>query len=165
MPPAKSLAQHELEGTVSHVRPDKPSPYKGGRPKFPSHLSKIARTEMKRVIRILEDRSTVTAGDFATLAVYGEVFARWVQCKREIGDELMVSTTVLDSNGASKVVTRLNPLLKVAQVCESRMLSLLKELGLTPAAREKVKQTQPVATEEIIEGSVGWMLLQGENKK
>ena len=150
---AKTIRQHLLEGTVPQAKPDKPSPYKGGRPKFPSHLSPVARTEMKRCARILERRGTITEGDFATLAVYAEVYARWIQAKAEIGDSLMVATTVLDSNGAARTVTRLNPLLRVAQQCESRMLSLVKVLGLTPLDREKVKQTAS-GEEEIVKGSM-----------
>jgi len=152
---AKTIRQHLLEGSVPQAKPDKASPYQGGRPKFPSHLSKVARIEMKRCVRILEERGTVTEGDFATLAVYAEVYARWIQCKREMGDALMVTTTVLDSNGVARSVTRVNPLLKIAQACESRMLSLVKALGLTPIDREKVKQTNVNEKEEVVPGSMG----------
>ena len=141
--------------------------YQGGRPKFPNHLSKVARQEMKRAIKILMERGTVTEGDFATLAVYAEVYARWIQCKREIGDELMVTTQVTDNNGTLRTVTRVNPLLKIAAQCESRLLSLTKELGLTPKERDKVKPTAPNGEEEIIPGSMADLypnLLQMEKK-
>lgn len=151
---AKTIRQHLLHGTVPQGKPDRPSVYHGGRPKFPAHLSRIARQEMKRCVRVLEERGTVTQGDFATLAVYAEVYARWIQCKREIGEELMVTTKVTDNNGNLREVTRLNPLLKVAQACETRLLSLTKELGLTPKEREKVKQTALNEKEEIIPGSI-----------
>ena len=108
---------------------------------------------MKRCVRVLERRGTITEGDFAALAVYAEVYARWIQAKKEIGDSLMVATTVLDSHGTARTVTRLNPLLRVAQQCESRMLSLVKALGLTPLDREKVKQTAS-GEEEIVKGSI-----------
>jgi P27 family predicted phage terminase small subunit len=154
---AKTIREHLLQGTVPQGKPDKPSVYQGGRPKFPAHLSKVARTEMKRVVKVLEARGTVTEGDYALLAVYGENFARWIQCKREIGDALMVTTSVTDNNGNLRTVTRLNPLLKVVQACEARMLSLVKELGLTPKEREKVKQTSPNLKEELIPGTMEWI--------
>jgi P27 family predicted phage terminase small subunit len=163
--PAKTIRQHLLEGTVPQGKLPQPSAFTGGRPKFPKHLSPVARTEFKRCVQLLEERGTVTPGDYATLAVYAEVVARWVQAKREIGDELMVTTTVTDNNGTPRTVTRLNPLLKVAQNCESRMLSLVKELGLTPVTRDKAKPTRPSEAEsEAQPGTVAWMVLQGSKK-
>ena len=80
------------------------------RPKFSKHLSHAGRQEFKRVVAILEERETYTAGDYAVVAVYAEVYARWVQAKKAIGDELMVTTQVTDNNGNLRSVTRLNPL-------------------------------------------------------
>jgi P27 family predicted phage terminase small subunit len=163
--PAKTIRQHLLDGTVPQGKLPQPSPFKGGRPKFPKHLSPVAKAEFKRCVQLLEERGTVTPGDYATLAVYSEVFARWVQSKREIGDELMVTTTITDNNGTARTVTRLNPLLKVAQNCESRMLSLVKELGLTPVSREKAKPTSLNEQEhEAQPGTVAYMVLQGSKK-
>lgn len=163
--PAKTIRQHLLEGTVPQSKPAQPSPFKGGRPKFPKHLSPVARTEFKRCVQLLEQRGTVTPGDYATVAVYSEVFARWIQAKQAIGDELMVTTTVTDNNGTARTVTRLNPLLKVVQNCESRMLSLVKELGLTPVAREKAKPTSIGESEQEAQpGTVAYMILQGSKK-
>jgi P27 family predicted phage terminase small subunit len=152
--PAKTIRQHLLQGTVPQGKVDKPSVYQGGRSKIPAHLSKAGRTEFKRVEKILLDRGTATPGDYVTLTVYAEVYARWVQGKTEIGTSLMVETTVLDSNGVARIVKRLNPLLKVVQADESRLMALAKSLGLTPMDRDKVKQTQPNEKEEIVPGSM-----------
>jgi P27 family predicted phage terminase small subunit len=152
--PAKTIRQHLLHGSVPQGKPEKASVYSGGRPKIPSHLSPAARTEFKRACKILLDRGTSTPGDFVTLAVYSEVYARWIQAKQEIGDELMIETAVTDNNGTLRTVRRLNPLLKVAEACESRMLNLAKALGLTPMDREKVKQAAVNADEEIVPGSI-----------
>jgi P27 family predicted phage terminase small subunit len=152
--PAKTIRQHLLHGTVPQGKPDKPSLYQGGRPKFPAHLSRVGRQEMKRLVRILEARGTSTEGDYAIAAMYGEVYARWISCLRQIGDDLMVMTTITDNHGTARVVTRLNPLLKVAQACEARLLALTKELGLTPKDRDRVKRTALNAEEEIVPGSI-----------
>jgi P27 family predicted phage terminase small subunit len=151
---AKTIREHLLHGTVPQGKPERPSVYQGGRPKFPAHLSKLARQEMKRVVRILEKRGTVTEGDFAIAAVHAEVYARWVACKAQIGDALMVVTQVTDNNGNLRTVSRLNPLIKVAQQCESRLQSLAKDLGLSPITRDKVKPTALNQEEEIIPGSI-----------
>ena len=154
--PRKSNHLHALHGSKPHDRKsDAPSLFHGGRPKFPAHLSKAARTEMKRVIRILEERGTATEGDFALLALYGEVFARWIAAKAQMGADLMVTTTLLDSNGVARTVTRVNPLLKIVQASETKIHALVKELGLTPTMRDKVKPTAGGnAKDEVIPGSM-----------
>jgi P27 family predicted phage terminase small subunit len=162
---AKTIKEHLLHGTVPQGTPDKPSQFAGGRPKYPRHLSPIARAEFKRAVQMLEQRKTITPGDYTTLAVYAEVFARWIQAKNEIGDSLMVETTVTDNNGNLRTVRRLNPLLKVAQSCEARMLALVKALGLTPVDREKARPTTSSNDTPIVPGSVGWMLLHGDKEK
>src|SRR5882672_10747096 len=63
--PAKTIRQHLLQGTVPQGKPEKPSVYQGGKPKFPSHLSPVARREAKRIVRVLLERGTCTEGDFA----------------------------------------------------------------------------------------------------
>jgi P27 family predicted phage terminase small subunit len=140
--PPKTPAQHILHGTVSQAKVGVgESVYTAGRPHFPSHMSKVARTEAKRLVRLLEDRRTVTPGDIAVITLYAEVYARWVATKAAVGDDLMVETKMKNSNGEFVTVKRLNPLLKVLQLDESKLLALTRELGLTPQARDKVKPT------------------------
>lgn len=152
--PKKSAELHRVQGTVTQAKPDKPSYVMGGKPKFPSHLSKAARAELKRCCAILAERGTLTAGDYSLLAIYGTVWERWIQLKAEIGDQLMVTTQVTDNNGNLRTVTRLNPLLKVIAQTETRMMALLKDLGLGPASRDKVKQTAVNRDLEIVPGSM-----------
>jgi P27 family predicted phage terminase small subunit len=155
--PAKTIRQHLLEGTVPQGKPDRPSNFVGGRPRFPKHLCLEAKCEFKRVCQLLEARRTLTAGDFATLAVYAEVFARWIQAKAAIGKELMVEVTFTDSNGKAHTSQRLNPLLKVAENCEGRLLALAKTLGLTPVDREKAKPTKDIPdSDELVPGTLDW---------
>jgi P27 family predicted phage terminase small subunit len=158
---AKTREMHLLQGTLPQGTPDKVSYVKGGKPKFPAHLSKAARAELKRCCAILAERGTLTSGDYSLLAVYGTVWERWVQCKQQIGDELMVTTQVTDNNGNLRTVSRLNPLLKIIAQCETRMLSLLKELGITPATRDKVRPTQAHEESNVPEeGTVSWIIAQ-----
>jgi P27 family predicted phage terminase small subunit len=130
---------------------------KAGRPRFPKHLSAVARTEMKRVSFLLEQRGTLTAGDSGVLALYGVVFARWIQAKKSLDEDgLMVTVTMKDSNGNMHDVERVNPCYKIAAECERQLLQLTKSLGLTPDAREKVKKAAPAAEVMIFKpGSVG----------
>jgi P27 family predicted phage terminase small subunit len=154
--PRKSHAAHFLHGTVTQAKPDKESVFVAGKPKSPSHLTPAARKEWKRVCTILASRKTQTEGDYATLAMYAEVYSRWVESKAAVAkDGLMVTVTVMDSNGQPTQKEKLHPLLRVVQDCETRLLTLSKSLGLTPDTREKVKQarTNPMA-DEIVPGSI-----------
>jgi len=152
---AKTIREHFMQGTTPRGKGDTPSVFKSGRPKIPAHLSKAGRTEFKRVCKILLDRGTSTEGDFATLAVYAEIYARWIQAKASIETEgLMITAAVTDNHGKLRTVSRLNPLIKVAEGCESRMLSLCKSMGLTAVDRDKVKQTSVNPKDEIVPGSI-----------
>jgi P27 family predicted phage terminase small subunit len=154
--PAKTIRQHLLTGTLPQAKPEQPSKFAGGRPKIPGHLSKAARPEFKRVCRILEERGTVTPGDFSVLTVYAEVYARWIAAKRELGEnpQFNIITQVTDNNGTLRTVTRPNPLVRVVADLENRCLSLQRSLGLTPDSREKIKQTGFNGEAEVIPGSI-----------
>ena len=159
MRPAKTAAEHRLHNTVSQVGREKPvrataSVYQSGRPKFPKHLSKIARHEYKRVCKFLADRRTLSDADFYTISVLAEVYARWIQSKEALGIEYTITTTILDKKGNANTVTRENPLCKIVSDCESKILSLSKALGLTPADRDRVKPLQNGSEDEIIPGSM-----------
>lgn len=156
---AKTAAEHWRDGTVSQVGREKPvartaSQYQSGRPKFPKHLSKIARSEYKRVCGFLADRRTLAEADFYTISVLAEVYARWIAAKETLGDEFTITTTVTDKTGKAVIVTRENPLVKICSDCESKILSLSKALGLTPADRDRVKPLQNGNEDEIIPGSM-----------
>lgn len=145
--PAKTEQQHHLEGTVSQVGRSKTtqaaSRYAGGRPQIPQHLDKLARSEFKKVCHELEHRKTLTSGDRTTIAVLAECYSRWVTAKKELATNYTITVTITDKHGNVITTVKANPLLKVVEVCEARILSLQSALGLTPQARDKVRPTQP----------------------
>jgi P27 family predicted phage terminase small subunit len=144
--PAKTDQQHQMQGTVSQVgrtnSTQATSRYAGGRPKIPQHLDKLARAEFRRVCDELEQRRTLTSGDRTTIAVLAECYARWVTAKAELGSNYTITATITDKKGNVITMIKANPLLKVVEVCEARILSLQTALGLTPQARDKVRPTQ-----------------------
>lgn len=117
-----------------------------GRAVKPAHLSPEAMVVWKRVSKILGLRGTETVGDFAALALFCEVYVRWVQAKRELGNQLMVTETVLDNHGEPITKRKLNPLLRVVEAAEKNLLAMARELGLTPLLREKVKPAKQSET-------------------
>jgi P27 family predicted phage terminase small subunit len=124
----------------------KPSQVTAGRPKQPDHLSEAAKKEWRRIIPLLEQRGTLSKADSAVLALYCETHARWLQAKQEVATHgLMIEATVLDSAGEQVTTRKANPALKVAENTERSLRAFLREFGMTPGTRERVK---PAKAEE-----------------
>jgi len=135
--------EHRLRGTEYRDR-RKPSEVTGGRPKVPDHLSEDAKKEWRRIIPLLEQRGTLSRADGASIALYCETHARWLQAKRDVADHgIIVVTTVLDRNGEQVTSRKQNPALKIAENAERSLRAFLREFGMTPSSRERVKPTKP----------------------
>jgi len=150
----KSATEHWLRGDKPAPAPQE-SAVAAGRPKFPKGMGLEAKRVFKRLVGQLTVRRTCTEGDMQVLHLYAELHVRWVKARRKV-DELgeVVTDTRLDSNGTAHEVLRKNPWLTVAQESEKQMHNILRDLGLTPNARTKVKPTTdpqqpvPVSPEE-----------------
>jgi len=148
-----SPEEHRLKGTRPTRQADHGTDIAPGRPKFPSDLTPAAKKIYKLLCRQLEERRACTAGDMQILHLYAEQWLRWVNARAkvvELGE--VVTDTRLDSNGGAHEVLRKNPWLTVVETCETKMHAILRDLGLTPNARAKVKQVgdkpKPAATPE-----------------
>jgi P27 family predicted phage terminase small subunit len=151
--------EHALKGTrPTRAKPETPSNVQASRPKLPSHLTKEARREWKRVLPLLLRRGSLTESDGTALALYAETFARWVSAKRELDERgIVCDVVVLNSNGQAVTVRKPNPALRIAENCERSLGKFLKELGLTPASRERVKPAKKKEDEDenLPEDSIG----------
>lgn len=138
--PRLSDAHHKLVGTKPHASVARTeSEMSAATPRMPSHLGVEARKEWRRVLPMLLDRGSLTEGDATALALYAETFARWCAAKKEIVERgLTLETTVLDKHGSAVTTRKVNPALRIAENCERSLRSFLRELGLTPATRERV---------------------------
>jgi P27 family predicted phage terminase small subunit len=120
-----------------------------GAPRMPAHLGAEARKEWKRVLPMLLQRDSLTDADATVLSLYAETFARWVAAKQEVAERgLTIEVTVLDRNGTPIISRKANPALRIAENCERSLRSFLRELGLTPAARERVVPAKPAEEKE-----------------
>lgn len=120
-----------------------------GAPRMPAHLGTEARKEWKRVLPMLLQRDSLTDADATVLSLYAETFARWVAAKLEVSQRgLTIEVSVLDRNGTPIMSRKANPALRIAENCERSLRSFLRELGLTPAARERVKPAKPPEEKE-----------------
>ena len=157
---------HDLHSTKPHDRtPVTPSMLVAGRPRFPKSLSAEARRVFKLLVKQLEARRVLTEGDGFLLQLAAELWDRRARAQAKLLEEGEVKLyTRLDSNGDAHQVEKPNLWLKVAAESEKQLVAILDRLGLSPIAGSKVKQTRPPESEfeEMPEGSVGWMILQGE---
>ena len=109
-------------------------------PKPPKHLCKDAKREWETVCKTLFEIGVLTEIDKAVLAAYCTAYALWERSWRAInemsatgklGAGLMISTT----NG--NMIQ--NPLVGTANKAAGDMVRFASELGMTPAARSKIK--------------------------
>ncbi len=156
-----SPEEHKLKGTRPTRAADNGQDIPAGRPKFPKGLTPEAKGIFKLLCRQLAERRALTAGDMQILHLYAEQWLRWGNARAkvvELGE--IVTDTRLDNHSVAHEVLRKNPWLGVVEVCETKMHAILRDLGLTPNARAKVKQVgdkpKPAATpEEEFFGSIG----------
>jgi P27 family predicted phage terminase small subunit len=130
-----------LQGTLQNrpSRAKKPTA-EAGEPVAPSWLSRVGRAEWSRILPLLIERGSVTPADATALGSYCMCVSRYVAALNSLEERgTEIETTVLDSNGAAHKKWVINPMLKVAESSERSMFRFLRELGITPAARERVK--------------------------
>jgi P27 family predicted phage terminase small subunit len=141
--PPKSNELHELQGTKSQASASAETMV-GGRPKMPSGLSELEKEKWREMVRVLATRGTLTKGDGPALELYVATWSRWKKCLKEIDDHGVLVTVDYcgaDGQACSKRVP--NPATKIAGQLEVSLRQILKELGSTPASRQKAKQTKP----------------------
>jgi P27 family predicted phage terminase small subunit len=136
---------HKLLGTFKATRhtnqaPEAPgSNVMQGRPKRPSSLSPDARREWNKLVPQLEARGSLTPADGPALLLHCEIWARWLNCQRQLQkDGMVITTTFFSKSSEERTALKQHPCLKVAQQCEASLRQSLHSLGLTPAARERV---------------------------
>jgi P27 family predicted phage terminase small subunit len=105
-------------------------------PPCPRWLSKEAKGEWRRVAKVLVAMRVLTEGDRAVLAGYCQAWAEFRQA-----DEMIQKTGLLIKD-PEKGTLRRNPLLMVRSQAHDRMTKDAAQLGLTPAARTRVREIE-----------------------
>lgn len=107
----------------------KPAPI---RPSCPSHLSKEAKREWRRMVPQLERLGLLTQIDRAALAAYCQAWGRWVEAERILKEK----GPPLYKTKKGNVIT--SPMLWVANKSLEQMHKFLIEFGMTPASRSRI---------------------------
>jgi len=113
------------------IRTDEPNPAQASKV-CPEFLTGDAAAEWDRVVGELVDCGILTLPDLKTLEAYCVVYGQWREIQERMKSEDWVVTT---ASGGEK----LNPLLTYGNTCLDQMRKYLIEMGMTPAARSRVR--------------------------
>jgi P27 family predicted phage terminase small subunit len=169
MPASIGDELHHIKGTRP-TRAAAPQGFAGGKPSKPPNMSPVADKQWDYMVKTLgpRGRSILTKQDGPALQVYCECFARWQECLKDVATNgVMVSTTVMDSNGEAYTKRVLNPAARMAAQLDARLQSMLASFSATPASRERVKKvtSPPPRGAAPQPGSVAYALLEEEQEQ
>ncbi|QJF51099.1 phage terminase small subunit P27 family [Roseobacter ponti] len=111
-------------------------------PTCPSHLSPTAKTEWKRLARVLNQIGLLTQIDRTVLAGYCQSYGRWVEAEKKLQE-----TPTLLKTPAGYIQT--SPWLTISNKQMELMVKYMAELGLTPSSRTRLAVNIP--SEEELE--------------
>jgi len=150
--PYKSDAEHALHGTSPHpttVRNSSDIPE--GRPRF-GKVPEAERPTFKRICRMLRQRRHLTDADAEIIRLYCSAEAQFTRAKEALTVEGEICAyTRLDSNGQPHEMFKENLWLKVYEKSFANMMLCLDRLGLTPAAKDRIKPAKPPEAPKVDE--------------
>ena len=112
------------------INKDEPKPEVKA-PACPTHLSRIAKAEWKRIIPMVVNLGLMTKMDRAAMAAYCQSYGRWVDAENKVKER---GDVVKTPDG--KIVP--NPYLGVANRAMDNMRKFLVEFGMTPSSRSRL---------------------------
>lgn len=141
--PAKSDQEHALAGTAPHPTTVKNvSDVPPGTPKF-NRLPRDERKVAKRICGWLHRREHLTEADFELIALYAAADVRYHKFKDQLDAE---GWFVQTPDGTAD-----HPAVRHFHKAEATMLACLRDLGLTPAARDRIKRTRDKTAETPVD--------------
>ncbi|MBI1291334.1 phage terminase small subunit P27 family [bacterium] len=100
-------------------------------PTCPAHLSPTAKTEWKRLARMLNETGLLTQIDRTVLATYCQAYGRWVEAERKLAE-----TPPLLKTPAGYV--QVSPWITISNKQVELMTRLMAEIGLSPSSRSRL---------------------------
>ena len=103
-----------------------------------------AKTEWKRLAKILSEMGVLTEVDRTAFAAYCQSYARWKEAQEHINAE---GATYETENG----MQRPNPYVAICNTEQRLMMSAASEFGLTPSARSRIMAASGVNKDDVDE--------------
>jgi P27 family predicted phage terminase small subunit len=138
MNPPKPTALKRLEGTwrPDRANPREPQPARlevGARP--PAWLrDKLARRYWRELVEILSPTGVLAVTDATALALLARTFAEW----RRWVVWLEENEPTYETGSDDRALWRARPEMTFLREAERQLITLLREFGLTPAARTRI---------------------------
>lgn len=143
----KQLAGNPGKRALSHTDA---TPRPGRAPNAPAWLPDEAKTEWRRVARLLTMTRVLAESDMSALALYCEAYARYRAALAEITQvDGSLRLTVDTGTGSIKP----HPALTVMNQAQGAMRAMLVEFGMTPSSRSRVpagKNSEPSEFEKFL---------------
>jgi P27 family predicted phage terminase small subunit len=129
----KPLEILKLDGSYRADRHNgNPPKSAAGIPPCPKHLDAIARKEYRRIAKIMSESKTVTQAELAALTCYAQSWSRMIEAEKQ----LKITGLIIKSPAGFPCIS---PFLSVANRAAEDLRKWGGELGLSPAARMKIK--------------------------
>jgi P27 family predicted phage terminase small subunit len=109
-------------------------------PSCPRMLKGEGRKEWARVTAILAEQGRLSALDRAALSMYCQAWARWIEAEKQIAE---TGGAVVKSPNGYPIQ---NPWLSTANAAFKQTQIMLRQLGLSSAARKRTKTTRPATS-------------------
>lgn len=116
----------------------------------PSHLSRDAKNEWKRLAPMLTKLGILSDLDRSAFAAYCQAYGRWKRAEDSLEDLARKDDSGM---GAVLVTTKAgntiqNPLVGIANRAMDMMVKYAAEFGFTPSARARVQDSAPQAAKQ-----------------
>ncbi len=126
------------------MKGSEPRPEKAKRPAAPKTLSGSARKHWHKITKDLSSCGVLTLMDQDALALYCEIYARWVEAGDMVQKKGMV---IADPRYAGKTtkdgqritVPVLSPYFRASLKLSEQMKQMLCEFGMTPSSRSRIR--------------------------
>lgn len=131
--PPKATVMKILEGNPGGrpINRNEPKPLPGS-PKPPKGMSKEARKEWNRIVKVLEPTRLLTLADRTVLEGYCNEY-----CTYQKTQEILNRTGILIPSADKKSVI-VNPALRQSERSQKLIIRYLTELGLSPSSRARL---------------------------
>jgi P27 family predicted phage terminase small subunit len=106
-----------------------------GVPSRPAHLKLVAKKHFRRLSRLLDEAGILSRLDSDLLSQYSNLYARW----RNAEDHLILEEDVITNNNGC---VQKNPYYNISIECTRQMERFMSQMGLSPAARAKLKMAE-----------------------
>ncbi len=143
-PPPKPTALRLLQGNPAKrpINDAEPKPTKA-LPRCPDWLPANAKSEWKRVARLLRQLGLLTCADADALTVYCQLYSRWRAAEEFLAKHGEVYP-LRDDKGQVRYMQAF-PQVSIARQLAQLVRCYQQEFGLTPSARSRVRVEAPAA--------------------